>query len=99
MGYQKQVWRFCVRNRIEIFYESIIEVLLNEVRVPPNRIKEEWDIDLLIDWLDSSQGYEFWSWIFFGAVLNENSLRRFISILSKNCALPTEKIAVFSLES
>lgn len=79
--YKTQIEKFCELNRIEHLANALKELVLEERGRPPR--SHRCDIDSLLHWAGTRQGYSFWEVIQYERTLSDRALVAFVKTLSK----------------
>lgn len=92
MKYREDIENFCKANGLEIYFDSIVEVFLDELDCCEDDIEPSDDVDDLLCWEDTNQGHKFWMSVYWGTVLDKKDKEWFIKTLYEYCPMPTVKV-------
>lgn len=96
MLFRENIKDFCETNGLENLFERIVKVFLEEVGEHEENIYPHHDIDDLLYWDGTRQGYVFWEYVYYNMKLNYKVKRWFTRELNKYCPMPD--VEVFKYE-
>lgn len=92
MLFRENIKDFCETNGLENLYERIVKVFLEEVEEDEEDIYPHHDIDDLLYWGDTRQGFDFWYYIYHNIKLDYKAKCWFTKKLNKYSPMTTPKV-------